>query len=137
MTAFLLRAYALSLALLVPAGVCAAQDATSRFESLDTNRDGSVEKSEYDSKKLFGVLDTNRNYNISAEELQDFLGPQEDGALPAADFIRLADMNGDGELNAEEIRRRVEMRFQWLDANRDGKLDLPELKAGFRVPMSR
>ena len=127
----------LTLALLLSAGVCAAQDATSRFDDLDTNGDGGISKSEYDSKKLFSVLDTDRNYRISAEELQAFLGPQQDGAAPAADFIRLADMNGDGELNDEELRRRAEMRFQWLDTNQDGELDLPELKAGFRVPLAR
>ena len=48
-----------------------------------------------------------------------------------ADWIRIADSNSDGELNDEELRRRIETRFRELDANKDGNVDLPELMSGF------
>ena len=44
-------------------------------------------------------------------------------------------MNGDKELSDEELRRTLESRFNWLDTNRDGSVDLPEMKAGFGVPL--
>jgi Ca2+-binding EF-hand superfamily protein len=122
----------------VVAGTCAAQvlppTASARFEALDTNRDGVVDKSEYESNSLFAKIDSNRNNRISAEELQSVLGPQEDGAASAADRIRVADGNDDGELTDEELRRAAEMRFSWLDRNSDGNLDLSEMKAGFGIP---
>jgi Ca2+-binding EF-hand superfamily protein len=134
-----LRASALLLALgAVAAGTCAAQvlppTASARFEALDTNRDGIVDKSEYESNSLFAKIDSNRNNRISAEELQSVLGPQEDGAASAADRIRVADGNDDGELTDEELRRAAEMRFTWIDRNSDGNLDLAEMKSGFGIP---
>lgn len=140
MNAYLLRASVLLLALgSVPAGLCAAQvlppTAAARFEILDTNRDGVVDKSEYEGDSLFALIDSNRNNRISAEELQSVLGPQEDGAPSAADRIRVADSNDDGELTDEELRRAAEMRFSRLDSNSDGELDLAEMKSGFGIPM--
>lgn len=139
MHASLLRASVLLLILgPVPAGICAAQvlppTAAARFEILDTNRDGVVDKSEYESNGLFAKIDSNRNNRISPEELQSVLGPQEDGAPSAADRIRVADGNDDGELTDEELRRAAEMRFSWLDSNNDGDLDLAEMKSGFGIP---
>ena len=118
-------------------GLCAAQGvprtATERFEALDTNGDGALSKYEYRSDALFAALDDDHNNRISAEELQGLLGPQEDGALSAADRIAVADSNSDGELTDEELRRGLEFRFNWLDQNKDGSVDLPELKSGFGI----
>jgi Ca2+-binding EF-hand superfamily protein len=58
------------------------------------------------------------------------LGPQRDGEFSAAEWVRIADLNGDGELSAEEMRRSSEMRFQNLDANHDENLELSELQMG-------
>ncbi|MFC5579239.1 EF-hand domain-containing protein [Lysobacter niabensis] len=141
MNASFFRASVLLLALgSVPAAICAQvlpPTAAARFEILDTNRDGVVDKSEYESNGsngLFAKIDSNRNNRISAEELQSVLGPQEDGMPSAADRILVADGNDDGELTDEELRRAAEMRFSWLDRNSDGKLDLAEMKSGFGIP---
>lgn len=119
----------------VPAGICAAQGipttASGRFELFDANRDGVVSKGEYDSDALFAAMDSDRNNRVSAAELQAILGPQRDGEPSAADRIRAADSNSDGELTDEELRRSAEMRFQWLDTNQDGNVDLAEFRSGF------
>ena len=136
MTVSLLPVSALLLVLVsVPAGVCAAQSipatASGRFEALDRNRDGIVSKYEYDSESAFTALDSDNNNRITAEELQVIFGPQRYGELSTTDRLRAADDNNDGELTDEELRRVVEMRFQGLDYNRDGSLDLDEMQSGF------
>jgi Ca2+-binding EF-hand superfamily protein len=139
MTASMLRTFAAAILVLlsVAAGTCAAQakseTAAERFKALDANRDGFVSKYEYDSDAAFAVMDGNHNNRISASELQGLLGPQEDGRPSAANRIGVADTNGDEELSDEELRRALEIRFNWLDTNRDGNLDLPEMTSGFGV----
>lgn len=133
------RASALPFALcaLLLAGAAFAEDfpstVTGRFDALDVNRDGVLSKYEYDSEAAFAVMDGDQDNSISAAELQEILGPQQDGTPSAADRIRVADVDGDGALDDEELRRRGEMRFQWMDANKDGNVDLPELRAAFGV----
>jgi Ca2+-binding EF-hand superfamily protein len=135
---FPVSALFLALAVACP-GLCAAQGlprtAAERFEALDANGDGVLSKYEYDSDALFAAVDDDHNNRISAAELQGLLGPQEDGALSAANRIAVADGNSDGELTDEELRRGLEFRFNWLDKNKDGNVDLAELKSGFGIPM--
>lgn len=118
-------------------GAAAAQDFPStvsgRFDALDANRDGVLSKYEYDSETAFAVMDGDRNDSISEAELQEFLGPQQAGTPSALDRIRVGDINGDNALDYEELRRRSELRFQWMDTNKDGNVDLPELRTAFGV----
>ena len=138
LTVFRVCALFLVLAAVSP-GLCAAQGlpktAADRFAALDANADGVLSKYEYDSDALFAAVDDDHNNRISAAELQGLLGSQEDGALSAADRIGVADGNSDGELTDEELRRGLEFRFKWLDKNKDGNVDLAEMKSGFGVPM--
>ena len=125
----------------VPAGICTAQDlpatASGRFDALDVNRDGVLSKYEFDSDVVFATMDSDHNSRVSATELQAFLGPEEEGAPSATYRISVVDGDNDGELSDAEIRRGMEFRFQWLDRNKDGNVDLAELKSGFGVPMVR
>lgn len=122
----------------VPCATCAAQTlpdtAEARFKALDTNRDGFVSRSEYESSAAFAAMDTDHNNRVSAAELEKAVGPQQEGMPSAAQRIAGSDINTDQELSEEEVRRTLETRFHWLDTNQDGKLDLPEMKAGFGVP---
>jgi Ca2+-binding EF-hand superfamily protein len=119
--------------------LCAAEGlpktAEGRFAALDVNADGVLSKYEYDSDALFAAIDDDHNNRISAAELHALLGSEEDGALSAAGRIDVADGNSDGELTDEELRRGLEFRFKWLDKNKDGNVDLDEMKSGFGVPM--
>ena len=131
--------FALSFTGALVACTCFAQSvpttAEGRFSALDTNRDGAVSQDEYDSDATFLAIDSDGNNRITASEVEAVLGPQGAGMPSAADRIRVVDMNGDGELTDEELRRGEQTRFLWLDTNDDGSLDLSELKAGFGVPM--
>lgn len=108
--------------------------AEQRFAALDKNHDGRVSDDEYDGAALFQLLDVDNNYRVTVEDLQEILGPDRDGQLSAADRIRVADLNGDGELTEEEVDRVTDMRFQSLDANHDNNLTLTELRVGFWRP---
>ena len=138
MNATIPRFVILALAVGIVPAICSAQGvpatASGRFEILDTNRDGVLSKYEYDSSRLFKALDSDHNNSVSATELEAAIGAQADGAASAADRIRLADTNTDGELNEEELRRTAEMRFQRIDANQDGNVDLAEMKSNFGRP---
>lgn len=124
----------LSLALCA-VGVGRAQDApltaSARFAQLDRNHDGRVTADEYNGKAVFAALDSNQNYRLTLDELQAVLGPDRDGQLSAADRLRVADLNGDGELSQDEVSRFAQMRFQGLDSNHDQRLDLAEFQSGF------
>ncbi|QSX73803.1 hypothetical protein HIV01_011205 [Lysobacter arenosi] len=108
------------------------QGAEARFEYLDVNRDGVLSKYEYDSDIAFETADRDHNSLISPSELEAILGPQAPG-VPIADRLIIADLDSDGELNDNELRRALEMRFGWLDRNSDGNLDLEEMKSGYGV----
>ena len=119
------------------AGSAYAQDSpgsvSRHFETLDVNRDGVLSQYEYDSEAAFALMDDDRSDSLSAAELQAFLGPQKAGTPSADDIVRRSDINDDGALDYEELRSRIELRFQWMDANKDGNVDPAELREAFMV----
>jgi len=128
----------LSLASVLPA-VCAAQTvsaaAAQRLQALDANHDGVLSRYEYDSEAALMAMDLDGNGRISAEELQRYIGPGEQGGATASERIVGSDLDGDGQLSDEELRRSLGFRFNWLDKNKDGNIDLAELSAGMNTPM--
>jgi len=131
-------ALVLCLASMLPA-VCSAQVSTvtaaQRLQALDANHDGVLSRYEYDSDAALAAMDTDRNGRISAEELQAYIGPGEQGGATAKERIVGSDVDNDGELSDEELRRSLDFRFKWLDKNKDGNVDLAELGAGMNTPM--
>jgi Ca2+-binding EF-hand superfamily protein len=127
-----------SLACLLPAmaaaqGVPAA--AAQRLQALDANHDGVLSRYEYDSEAALMAMDVDGNGRISAEELQRYIGPGEQGGATASERIVGSDLDGDGQLSDEELRRSLGFRFNWLDKNKDGNIDPAELGAGMNTPM--
>jgi hypothetical protein len=131
----------LSLLALAPAGTGHAQafpgSAPERLAALDADGDGLLSRYEYDSDAALAAMDRDHNDRITPAELQEFLGRVEDGAESASYRVSVVDSNGDGELTDAELRRGLDIRFTWLDSNKDGNVDLPELEAGFGVPLVR
>ncbi len=109
------------------------EGAEARFAYLDVNRDGVLSKYEYDSDVVLEAADRDHNALLSPDELQEVLGPPVPGVPTVADRLIVADLDSDGELNDNELRRALEMRFGWLDRNSDGNLDLEEMKSGYGV----
>jgi len=123
-------------------GVCQTQDISSatgemdaqqRFQALDADHDGLLSKYEYDSDVLMAVADANRDGLVSPQELEQALGPQSPGTKSMASRMVAADIDRDGQLNEDELRNAMELRFKWLDRNADGNLDLEEMRAGYGV----
>jgi len=120
-------------------GTCLAQAAADpagdRFKALDVNQDGVVSQYEYDSDAAILSMDSNHDDHVSGSELQAFIGPHPGGAKFTERRIARADTNGDQQLSDEELRRALKFRFEWLDRNKDGNVDLSEMRAGFGTAM--
>lgn len=106
-----------------------------RFNALDVNHDGVVSQYEYDGDAALAALDADHDEQISAVELQGVLGQWEGGPQSAERRIGLADLDRDGQLSDDELRRAMDLRFRLMDTNKDGNIDPDELQAGSGVPM--
>lgn len=101
-------------------------DRNDRFENLDGNRNGRIERAEWHgSDDAFEWLDHNRDNVLSRAEVL--------GSAKAADQFTMLDANRDGRLTTEEWHwsRRS---FNQQDANRDGALTRREFTTGGAVP---
>jgi len=116
----------------VPASVRLPQSAEQRLAAMDKDGNGTISEDEYEDAiaNIFRDLDADHNNRVSADELSSASAPQHEGMLSPADRIRRIDMNNDGELTEEELKRGAEKAFQILDTNGDDALDLGELKSG-------
>lgn len=96
---------------------------------MDRDGNGQVSADEHatDAQARFEAMDADRNYNVSAEEAaeskQGEAAPADNGAMGAA-----PDPNNNGELSRSEADANAERDFRMLDVNRDGTLDVEELK---------
>ena len=115
--------------------VAATTDA--RFTALDRDNNDLLSLDEYaaEARARFDAIDIDHNRNITVAEM-DTADAQSDGELSSAQKITLRDENKDGILSIDEHQADVEARFEQVDANGDGSIDLAELKSGapVRVP---
>jgi Ca2+-binding EF-hand superfamily protein len=117
--------------------VAFANDAETKFESMDTNNDGKISQDEFTaaSSRMFDKMDTNKDGKVTAAEMtaahQQITGKKaEKGELNATDKIKKFDTNGDGVLSADEHEAASRTMFEKMDTDHDGHLTKAELKAG-------
>lgn len=118
-----------------------------RFEQLDANHDGKVDKTELSAgmRQLFDGADKNKDGKVSKDEFEaqreimrgkhpehmQRSGPAK-GHEHGNGFFAHLDQNGDGTIEASELQQAAAKRFERLDANHDGSVDKTELAAHHR-----
>jgi Ca2+-binding EF-hand superfamily protein len=123
--------------LVLASALCFAQiakTASERFQRLDVNHDGVLSRYETDAEVVFAALDSDGDGSITPAELKPLL-PEGMTDAEVLDRVRVADRDANDVLNEAELTRATEMRFEWLDENKDGNVDEQELASRFLVKM--
>ncbi len=103
------------------------------FDS-DSNNDGVLTRAEFNTGReaLFARLDTDRNGQLSREEMHAQRGEHRGGRRgdhrggPLGGGLEGADANNDGNITREEFLARPIQMFDRLDANHDGVISAAE-----------
>lgn len=110
------------------ASAASDMDRDARFEQLDQNGDGKIERSELDAQRdaRFAASDTNGDGFLSLEEIRAQASERLNERTAA--MLDRRDTNGDGQLSLEEMQSgpRAERRFDRVDSNGDGAIDKAE-----------
>ncbi|NRQ13433.1 EF-hand domain-containing protein [Ensifer sesbaniae] len=102
-----------------PAGLAVAQQAATmsqgQMDALDRNKDGAVDRSEYEAfmTTAFVNLDRNKDGNLTSDETKQALNAQQFAAT---------DASGDGKITRNEFLDRVMADFKMADRSGDGNL---------------
>lgn len=99
------------------AGIAGAQEITTgHLAALDTDRDGAVDATEFDTYMVaaFGTIDKNGDRHVTLVEAEGFMTPEQFAA---------ANANGDGGLSQAEFVAAAEADFAKADLDQDGKLN--------------
>lgn len=128
---------------LAAAGGAHAPRAAAAFGEADSNHDGRLSQSEWQSARLreatekFRRMDANRDGSLTREEMQaareQHREKRRERREDRREKLRSLDTDGDHQLSRAEIggrMPRLEARFDSLDANRDGRLSREEMRAG-------
>lgn len=109
----------LGLLALGPIAPAVAQQSASmnqgQMDALDRNKDGAVDRSEYEAfmSTAFANLDKNKDGSLSPDETKQALNAQQFAAT---------DANGDGKVSRTEFLDRVMADFKTADRSGDGNL---------------
>ncbi|MCR6659843.1 MAG: EF-hand domain-containing protein [Asticcacaulis sp.] len=107
-----------------------------RFDAMDTNKDGALDKSEVEAKsggrlaKAFDEIDANKDGQVTKDELK--AGWQAHRAERQAKMLARIDTDKDGKVSWAESEAMAKARFDKADANHDGFLDATELSQGHK-----
>lgn len=118
----------LVIAIAVFALVCGAYAAAnSAFDKADVNKDGTIDKKEFDDAvtKKFKEYDKNGDGVLDKSEMRA-VQRKNKGVNVMREF-RDMDKNGDGVVDLKEFRDAAKKRFEEHDRNGDGVLDRPEV----------
>jgi Ca2+-binding EF-hand superfamily protein len=107
-----------------------------RLKQADTNGDGLISRDEAKAlpriAKHFDEIDTNKDNQVSAEELRAFHTKMRgEHANKRGDHWKKLDTDGDGRISREEAKAapRLAEHFGAIDANGDGYITPEEMKA--------
>jgi Ca2+-binding EF-hand superfamily protein len=116
--------------------------AGAKFTEADSNHDGNISQSEWQSARLreaneaFQRIDANRDGKLSRTEMEQARGQRREHGerfREQRERMRSLDTDGDQQLSRAEIgdqMPRLAANFDNLDSNRDGKLSRDEIRAG-------
>lgn len=102
----------------------AAQTMEEWFAASDLNKDGKVDRAEYQRRmvEVFYFADKNKDGVVTIEEI---------AAIETVDEVafKKADKNGDGRLTVNEFVTYRMIQFDEADTNHDGVLTIEEVRA--------
>ena len=102
----------------------AAQATKDPFATSDLNKDGKIDRAEYQRRmvEVFYFADKNKDGVVTVEEI---------AAIETVDeaAFKKADKNGDGKLSLNEFVTYRVIQFDEADTNHDGVLTVEEVKA--------
>lgn len=124
-----------------PSPMSAPDPVQAEFDALDRDGDGRVSSSEHaaGAKARFDAMDNDNNYKVGASEMAAGTSDQSVSAQIAGTQRgdRPVDANANGEISPEESRLEAEAAFRSRDVNGDGNLSAEEMRAGSGVPATR
>jgi Ca2+-binding EF-hand superfamily protein len=111
--------------------------AGSPFEGADIDRDGKVSRAEFIAQRdrYFFKFDRNGDGVINMKDLRDPNNPRARAQLEA--FIKASDLNHDGSVSREELKKAATPLFDQVDANHDGYVTPAEADAFRQKQMAR
>ena len=113
-----------------------ARERTSGLMRYDTNKDGFVDRKEWNAgqEARFKALDTNHDGKLTKDEL--FVGngvPPTDRQLQGqATYFRLLDTDKDGTVSKDEFLALAERNFVRCDLDKDGRITVAECRQALR-----
>jgi Ca2+-binding EF-hand superfamily protein len=101
------------------------------FMKLDLNKDGKIERGEFDTvaTKRFSRFDANSDASVTTAEVEQLL--QKGFEKRKARYLAIMDRNRDGTITKAEFDSVVDAMFAEADSDRDGGLTLAEMQ-GFK-----